>query len=89
MLLVFAQKGQSLTDLFQTAFHMVSSQCHQRHDFIPPQVLDLTFPFGELAEFLVISFLQPVEMPLMAPLMAADPCAISATLPVLYCVQTS
>lgn len=68
---------------------MVSFQCHQRHDFIPPQVLDLAFPFGELAEFLVISFLQPVEMPLMAPLIAANPCAVSGTLPLLYSVQTS
>lgn len=89
MLLVFAQKGQWLAGLFRTAYHMVSSQCHQRHDFIPSQVLDLTFPFGELAEFLVISFPQPVEVSLMVPLMAANPCAVSATLPVLYCVKTS
>lgn len=89
MLLVFARKGQWLADLFQMAFHRVSSQCDQRHGFVPPLVLDSTFPFGALADFLVISFLQSVEVPPMAPLMAADLSAVSATFPVLYCVHTS
>lgn len=65
------------------AFHMVSSQCDQRHGFISPQVLDLTFPFGALAEFLVILFLLSVKVPLMA----ADPSDVSTTFPVLYFVE--
>lgn len=76
-------------DFFQTAFHMVSSQCDQRQSFIPPQVLDLAFPFDACSEFLVISFLQPVEGFLTAPLMAADPSIVSTALPVQYCVQNS
>lgn len=62
VLLVFAQKGQWLAD--QAVFHVVDFWYDQRHGFIPPKVLDLTFPFGALPEWLVISFLQPVEVPL-------------------------
>lgn len=53
MLLVLARKGQWLADLFQMSFHMVSSQCDQRHGFIPPQVLDLNFPLVRLLIFLL------------------------------------